>query len=93
MRRALILLGASLNLSAACSCAHAMGKPQRPHQPPREVCVIGDAGCLCFDPRLPVDQQSYRRTFAECVNYIATNPVDYDAGQEWVARNCFGPRL
>lgn len=92
IRLALILFVVCLSLSVACSCAWAFGRPKRPDQPPRELCVVGDAGLVCFDPRLPVDKQSYVLPFPESVNYIATNPVDYDAGQEWVARNCLGPR-
>jgi hypothetical protein len=58
------------------------------NRPEAEICVLGDAGCICHDPRLPKEQQDYTRTFKECINYIATNPDDYQAGEEWVLRHC-----
>jgi hypothetical protein len=91
-RTVLKWLAVSLLLSSVTSCAALGFGHSRPKQPPRELCILGDAGCLCFDPRLPVDQQSYVRPYPQCLNYIATNPVDYDAGQEWITRNCYGPR-
>jgi len=48
-----------------------------------ERCIIGDDACLCFDPRLPRRQQEYDIPLAECVNYIATNPGDYDRIRVW----------
>lgn len=92
-RTALRWLAACLLLSSVTSCAAlGFGRPARPVQPPRELCILGDSGCLCFDPRLPVDQQSYLRSFSDCRNYVATNPMDYDSQQEWISRNCNGPR-
>ncbi len=92
IRSALFMLSACLILSAVSSCAHGFGRPARPKQPPRELCILGDSGCVCFDPRLPADRQTYILPYEQCRNYVATNPVDYDAHQEWVSRNCFGPR-
>jgi hypothetical protein len=34
----------------------------------------------------------YLRPFALCRNYQAYSPADYDALQEWVSGQCFGPR-
>lgn len=82
----------SLSVGLGSCAAFGLGKPRPPRQPPREICILGDTGCVCFDPRLPEGQQSYVRPYPECRNYIATNPIDYDAGQEWVSRNCFGPK-
>ncbi len=72
--------------------------------PPRtELCILGDAGLLCRDERLPKDEQECVRRypgnidplpegFKECeggpINYIATNPDDYDLLQAWYIRNC-----
>ena len=73
--------------------------------PPSELCIIGDAGLLCNDPRLkdgqlPADcpecdvvdgvAKTYLRPFAQSVNYIATNVSDYQRTQEWVIRRCGG---
>lgn len=78
-------------MSLAPSCALALGKkPPALEQPEAEVCVLGDSGCICFDPRLPVDQQSYVRSFQECKNYVATNVTDYNAKQDWIRANCWG---
>lgn len=97
MRTALHWLVVSLSLSAASSeLAHGFGS-KRPARPAREVCVLGESGCLCFDARLDEDKRSYIRPYTKkftdggCLDFIATNPVDYDAGEEWIARNCFGP--
>lgn len=87
------LLAACLILSAGCSStAHGFGRPARPKQPPRELCILGNSGCVCFDPRLPEEQQSYILPYEQCLNYVATNPVDYDTHQEWISRNCHGPK-
>ena len=68
-----------------------MGR-HKPVQPERAVCVIGDSGCICFDPRLPVDQQNYVKTFRECINYQAMEPQDYNNLQGWISLNCYGPK-
>ena len=94
-------------LNSVTSCAALGFGHKRPVQPPREVCLIGNAGCVCFDSRLsapPVDTTPiscgdtsgpgvcYIRSFAGCLNYMATNAVDYDAQQAWISTNCLGPR-
>ncbi len=56
--------------------------------PLTELCIVGDSGLLCIDKRLPEGQQEYVKPFAESVNYIATNPDDYDAIQNWILRRC-----
>lgn len=89
-KTALQWLSVCLVLSSASSCAALGFGRKQPTQPPKELCIIGDAGCLCFDPRMPPEQGSYTRPFPECVNYIATNPMDYDAQQAWIAAQCWG---
>lgn len=90
-RTAWTWLSALVFWSSVSSCAaFGLGRARQPVQPPREICVVGDAGCLCFDPRLPVDKQSYVRSFADCRNYIGTNPMDYDGQQAWISQNCYG---
>jgi len=34
----------------------------------------------------------YIRPIVACRNYQAYSPADYDALQEWLSRNCYGPR-
>jgi hypothetical protein len=78
-------------MSLTPSCALALGKkPPALEQPQEELCVLGDGGCLCFDPRLPAEQQSYVLSFSECKNHIATNVTDYNAKQDWIRANCWG---
>lgn len=48
-RTAWLWFSVLLSLSVG-SNACALGK-KRPEQPPREVCLLGDAGCVCYDPR------------------------------------------
>lgn len=101
MSSALRSLVVYLNLSAALftvpSCAFALGrKPPALDQPPAELCILGDSGCVCFDPRLPVGQQTYIRKYGApessggCLNYQATNITDYNAKQDWIRQNCWG---
>ena len=55
------------------------------HGPPLiEECILGDAGCLCYDPRLPKEEQEYTLVYEDCKNYIATNPSDYDEMSQYV---------
>lgn len=111
MRNGLVCFVASLSLSVSFS-ACAFGPKKRPPQPEREVCLIGDAGCICFDSRFeeappgtyPIscgdderlasrgDGVCYIRPFPECRNYHAYSPADYDAVQEWIRNQCYGPR-
>lgn len=94
MRSALLLLVVLLNLSASNCLAFGSKRPVRPV---REVCVLGESGCMCFDPRLDPEKQSYIRPYDKkfteggCLDFVATNIIDYDAGEEWIAKNCFGP--
>ena len=106
MRRGLALLVASVSLSVASS-ACAFGPKKRPPQPKREVCLLGDLGAICFDPRFdeppagtfPISCERngerdtcYIRPYPEALNYHAYSPADYDALQEWIRSQCFGPR-
>jgi len=46
-------------------------------EPPEiERCVIGNAGLICVDTR--VSEEPYIISFDESINYIATNPEDYE---------------
>lgn len=74
-----LLVTLAILLSGASKCST---KP-----PQIERCLIGDSGCICFDPRLPSGQREYTLSFKECLNYIATNPDDYMTAQEWCANN------
>lgn len=70
-----------------------MGKKPVPlDQPPREVCFIGEYGLPCYDPRKPEGEQVYTLTFEAGRNYQAMNPVDYQAHQDWIQKNCWGPK-
>ena len=54
------------------------------YTPPEiERCIIGDAGCICYDPRLEDEDQNYVKSFEQCANYLATNPNDYGEMWEW----------
>lgn len=56
--------------------------------PKGEVCLIGDAGCVCYDETLPKDQQDYILPFDKCRNYVAISPEREMIMQEWMQRNC-----
>jgi hypothetical protein len=103
MRNALVWLVVLVSLSGSSS-ACAFGK-KRPPQPEREVCFIGDAGCICFDPRfdeipagtypIACDRGNgvcYVRPLELCENYQAYSPQDYNALQGWIKEQCHGPR-
>lgn len=85
-----LLICAALALSGA-KCAI------RP--PMIELCINGDAGCICSDPRLePGDfpegatplpgGREYLRPYKQCLNYIGTSPSDYDLLEQWSVRKC-----
>lgn len=99
MRIAQLLLNGFLSLSvglSASGCAHAFGRhtPIPYTQPARVSCMVGESGCVCFDPRLPVEEQHYTLSFEACRNYIAFDPSEYDTLQEWISRTCYGrPKL
>jgi hypothetical protein len=62
--------------------------------------MVGEAGCVCFDPRLPKCEpgfipdspvcQTYVLSFESCRNYIVYHPDEYDTLQEWISRTCYG---
>jgi hypothetical protein len=90
-----VLLALNLGLLTS-SCAHAFGRrtPIPYTQPVRESCMVGEAGCVCFDPRRPEGEQHYTLSFEACRNYIAYHPSEYDTLQEWISRTCYGrPKL
>lgn len=105
MNSALISFAVSLCLSVAANgcAAWGFGRARPVARPEREVCILGDAGCICTDRRINVTppgavdlgQGVYLRKFApgqgSCINYIATNAADNDALSEWIGRNCYGP--
>lgn len=41
-----------VNFGAACAHGFGGGKPVPLQQPPAESCLLGNAGCICFDSRL-----------------------------------------
>ena len=53
-----------------------------------EVCLLGEAGCVCSDPRLPAGAQDYVLTFEECRNYIARSPESEEILRRWALENC-----
>ena len=109
MRIELRLLSVLVVLSVGLlesSCAHALGrrKPVPYTQPERASCMVGESGCVCFDPRLPECPgeitatvplcRNYVLSFEQCRNYIVYHPSEYDTLQEWISDTCFGrPRL
>lgn len=53
-------------------------------KPPEiETCIMGNIGLICFDPRLPQDQQEYVIKYP-IVNYICTSPGDYEIYENWI---------
>ncbi len=53
-------------------------------------CILGDAGCICFDPTLPEGKQRYEIAYGAegCLNNVATTPLQYAKIREWVGRHC-----
>lgn len=48
--------------------------------PKAELCAIGDGYFLqCNDPRLAEGRQDYDKPYAESINYLCTNPRDFEA--------------
>lgn len=56
--------------------------------PEVETCLIGDAGCLCIDPRLPEGEREYTLTFDECRNYVARSAESEVKILEWMEAHC-----
>ncbi len=55
------------------------------HKPPKiELCIIGDAGLICNDPRLESDVRDYTIPIEDAKNYLCTNPDDYNTLQKWM---------
>jgi hypothetical protein len=52
------------------------------------VCLLGEVGCVCSDPRLPAGAQDYILTFEECRNYIARSPESEEILRRWALENC-----
>lgn len=76
MKNALNLLNACLILLILSSCKN--------YEPPKgELCIIGDAGGICYDIRLPEGEREYILPHDEMINYIATNPDDWAAQNIW----------
>lgn len=51
-----------------------------------EVCAFNDDGSAeCYDPRL---DQGYTRTRAQTLNYVATNPNDFETLLQWRFKRC-----
>jgi hypothetical protein len=48
--------------------------------PKAELCAIGDGYFLqCNDPRLVEGKQDYDREYQSSINYLCTNPRDFEA--------------
>ncbi len=70
------LLGSWLILIILSSCTH--------YEPPKsELCIFGDQGGICVDDRLPEDRREYVLPFPDMINYICTNPSDWNEQKDW----------
>ncbi len=58
--------------------------------PITEVCLVGDAGCVCSDPRRPEGEQEYILSFEECRNFVARSPESEKLLRRWALENCRG---
>lgn len=58
--------------------------------PITEVCLVGDVGCVCNDPRRPEGTQDYILTFEECQNFVARSPESEQILRRWALDNCRG---
>ncbi len=56
--------------------------------PPGEDCIVGDAGCVCFDPTKPKGKQDYILSFKDCVNYVAESAARRDQLEKWAMSVC-----
>ena len=76
MNNAQNLLGVLITLLILSSCKH--------YVPPKaEVCIYGDAGGICNDPRKPKGERDYILLHADMLNYIMTSPEDWDEQRQW----------
>lgn len=73
------------NLFVALLC---IGSSSCRTMPMTETCLIGDAGCLCIDPRLPDGEQEYTLTFEDCKNYVARSAESEIKIIEWMGEHC-----
>jgi hypothetical protein len=54
--------------------------------PKAELCAIGDGYFLqCNDPRLGEDRQDYDRPYESSINYLCTNPRDFEGFRNYCA--------
>lgn len=95
MKSGLVLLSSFLTLAvASSSCAWALGV-RRPVEPPTtEVCILGIAGCICYDPRTTAGHQirpyGVEASQGGCLNYVATSPDDDAAIRQFHLDECYG---
>ena len=76
MNNAKNLLGVSTILLILSACNH--------YEPPKtELCVFGDSGGICTDPRKPRGEREYTLQFPDMLNYICTGPEDWDYSKQW----------
>lgn len=55
--------------------------------PKTEFCLNGITSAVCTDPRINKGKP-YSRPMKDIVNYIATNPDDYETWKIWIIDNC-----
>jgi len=63
------------------SCLTSCNDPDQ--RPVGELCLIGNQGCVCNDPRKT--PPNYVISFDECLNFIATNPYDYQRLMDFIS--------
>lgn len=56
--------------------------------PLTEVCIVGDSGCVCSDPRRAEGEQEYVLSFEECRNFVARSPESEQILRRWALENC-----
>lgn len=88
-----IALALTLSLDLVSS-ACAAGKPRRPALPERAFCKVGEAGCVCFDPRRPKGEQEFvvPSHVPPCLGSEVFFQDDWLTRFDWEVRNCWGPR-
>lgn len=72
----------------ALGCFLGVSAPACRTPPLTEVCIVGDAGCVCSDPRRPDGEQDYVLTFEECRNFVARSPESEQILRRWALENC-----
>lgn len=78
------LLSITVALSGCSTLAYAFGK-KRSTFPKVPTCMVGDGGCVCYDP---IAQLDFTLTFEQCKNYIVYSPDNWNVINDWMERSC-----